>query len=249
MFVETGNARFWVEDEGDGPPVVFLHGGPGDSRLFEPQAKALADAHRCIRFDLRLFGRTEAPGEPFSWVDDTIGVLDALDVERAALVGLSFGGGIALDVALGHPDRVTALVHVAAGMSGMPVDPYTAEQRQRDDEMEVDLEVWAPLGADDRIRHLWRATPDANPLPDGVEPREPEGAPAKERLGELRVPTLVVTAKHDPPGFREIGPLVASAAPDARHLELDSDHYVTLREPELVSRVLLEFLTAAATEE
>jgi pimeloyl-ACP methyl ester carboxylesterase len=63
------------------------------------------------------------------------------------------------------------------------------------------------------------------------------------------VPTLVVTAKHDPPGFREIGPLVASAAPDARHLELDSDHYVTLREPELVSRVLLEFLTAAATEE
>ena len=115
--------------------------------------------------------------------------------------------------------------------------------------MEIDLEVWAPLGADDRIRQLWRATPDANPLPDGVEAREPTGAPAKERLGELAVPTLIVTAAHDPAGMREIGPLVARSAPEARHVELDSDHYVTLREPELLSRVLLDFLTATAPKE
>jgi pimeloyl-ACP methyl ester carboxylesterase len=115
--------------------------------------------------------------------------------------------------------------------------------------MEIDLEVWAPLGADDRLRQLWRATPDANPLPEGVEPLEPPGAPAKERLGELRVPTLVVTASQDPAGMREIGPLVEREAPNARHLELDSDHYLTLREPELLSGVLLEFLTAAAPQE
>jgi hypothetical protein len=58
-----------------------------------------------------------------------------------------------------------------------------------------------------------------------------------------------VTAAHDPAGFREIGPLVARTAPDARHVELDSDHFVTLREPDLLSRVLLDFLTAAAPEE
>jgi 3-oxoadipate enol-lactonase len=238
MFVETGNARFWVEDEGDGPPVVFLHGGLGDSRLFEPQAKALADAHRCIRFDLRLFGRTEAPGEPFSWVDDAVGVLDALDVERAALVGLSFGGGIALDVALGHPDRVTALVHVAAGMSGMPVDPYTAEQRQRDDELEVDLEVWAPLGADDLIRDLWQSTPDAKGVPDGAEPRARDAA----RPEELQCPALVIVAMHDPPAQIEVGRALAARAPDARLVEVDSDHYLTLREPELVTGLIREFL-------
>jgi hypothetical protein len=78
---------------------------------------------------------------------------------------------------------------------------------------------------------------------------EPAGAPAKERLAELAVPTLVVTVSQDPPGMREIGPLVEREAPDARHLELDSDHYVTLREPELVSRVLLEFLVAAAPQQ
>jgi pimeloyl-ACP methyl ester carboxylesterase len=115
--------------------------------------------------------------------------------------------------------------------------------------MAIDFEVWAPLGADERLTELWHATPDANPLPDGVEPHEPVGAPAKERLGELAVPTLIVTASHDPAGMREIGPLVEREAPDARHLELDSDHYVTLREPELLAGVLLEFLAAAAPQQ
>jgi 3-oxoadipate enol-lactonase len=241
MFVETGNARFWVEDEGDGPPVVFLHGGLGDSRLFEPQAKALADAHRCIRFDLRLFGRTEAPGEPFSWVDDTIGVLDALGIERAACVGLSFGGGIALDVALAHPDRVSALVHVAAGMSGMPVDVYTDEHRARTDEMEVDFEVWAPLGADGLMRELWRSTPDAKGVPEGAEPAERQPA----RPEELHCPVLVIVAKHDPPAQIEVGRALAERAPDARLVEVDSDHYLTLREPELVTGLIRDFLAGA----
>ncbi len=58
-----------------------------------------------------------------------------------------------------------------------------------------------------------------------------------------------MTVAHDPVGFREIGPLVAHAAPDAGHVELDSDHYVTLREPELLAGVLLEFLGAAAPQE
>ena len=63
------------------------------------------------------------------------------------------------------------------------------------------------------------------------------------------MPALVVTVTHDPPGHREAGHLVAREAPDSRHVELDSDHYVTLRDPELLSRVLLEFLAAAAPQE
>ena len=90
------------------------------SRLWEPQARALAAHFRCIRYDLRFWGRSESPGVEFSSVDDAIGVLDALGVDRAAIVGLSIGGGLALDVTLAHPDRVWALVHVAAGVTGHP---------------------------------------------------------------------------------------------------------------------------------
>ncbi len=97
------------------------------------------------------------------------------------------------------------------GSAATTARAYTEEQEARyeaaeaegdlDAAMEIDLEVWAPLGADERIRQLWHATPDANPLPDGVEPLAPPGAPAKERLGELAVPALVVTVAHDPAGL------------------------------------------------
>jgi 3-oxoadipate enol-lactonase len=257
--VDVNGARLWYDEAGSGETVLLVHGGLGDSRLWEPVVPLLAARFRAIRTDLRFFGRSTGPAVSWSWQDDLVGVLDELGVERAALVGLSLGGRIALDVALAHPARLWAVVGVAPGLAGHDGAPYSAEQEARyeaaeaagdlDGAMEVDFEVWAPLGADDRIRQLWRATPDANPLPEGVEPLAPAGAPAKERLGELAVPALVVTAKRDPAGFREIGPLVARTAPDARHVELDSDHYVTLREPELVSRVLLEFLGSAAPKE
>ena len=255
--VDVNGARLWYDEAGSGPAVLLLHGGLGDSGLWEPVVPFLAERFRTIRTDLRFYGRSTGPNAPWSWQNDAIGVLDELGIERAAIVGLSMGGKLALDIALAHPDRLWAVAGVAPGLGGHDGGAYTEEHETRfeaaEDKteamMEIDLEVWAPLGADDRIRQLWRATPDANPLPEGVEPLEPPGAPAKERLGELRVPTLVVTASHDPAGMREIGPLVEREAPNARHLELDSDHYLTLREPELLSGVLLEFLTAAAPQE
>jgi pimeloyl-ACP methyl ester carboxylesterase len=255
--VDVNGARLWYDEAGDGQTVLLLHGGLGDSGLWEPVAPFLAEQFRTIRTDLRFFGRSTGPAVPWSWQQDVVGVLDALEIARTALVGLSLGGKLAFDIALAHPERFWALVGVAPGLGGHDGAPYTAEHEARweaaedkiEAEMEIDLEVWAPLGANDRIRRLWRATPDANPLPDGVEPVARGGTPAKERLAELAMPTLVVTARHDPAGFREIGPLVASAAPHASHVELDSDHYVTLREPELLSRVLLDFLTTAAPQE
>jgi len=254
--VDVNGARLWYDEAGGGRAVLLLHGGLGDSGLWEPVVPFLAERFRTIRTDLRFFGRSTGPAVPWSWHDDVIGVLDELEIERAALVGLSLGGRIALDVALAHPERLWALIGVAPGLGGHDAAAYSEEQEARydaaeakgdlEDAMAVDFEVWAPLGADELMRQLWRTTPDANPLPGGVEPRFPASPPAKERLAELTVPALIVTVARDPAGFREIGPLVAREAPNARHVELDSDHYVTLREPELLSGVLLDFLTAAA---
>jgi 3-oxoadipate enol-lactonase len=257
--VDVNGARLWYDEAGSGATVLLLHGGLGDSGLWEPVVPLLAERFRTIRTDLRFYGRSTGPFVPWSWQDDAIGVLDALGVERAAVVGLSLGGRLALDIALAHPERLWAVAGVAPGLAGHDADAYSDEQDARyeaaeaDDDleaaMEIDFEVWAPLGADERIRQLWQATPEAKSLPDGLEPISPEGAPARERLGELTVPTLIVTASHDPAGMREIGPLVAREAPDARHVELDSDHYLTLREPELLSGMLVEFLAAAAPEQ
>ena len=92
------------------------------------------------------------------------------------------------------------------------------------------------------FKDVWSATPDATGLPPGIGPLPPT-IDAREKLGELAVPTLVVTVSSDPAGHREAGLFLAREAPNARHVELESDHYVTLREPELVARTLLEFLS------
>jgi pimeloyl-ACP methyl ester carboxylesterase len=249
----VNGARLWYDEAGSGPAVLLLHGGLGDSGLWEPVAPLLAERYRTIRTDLRFFGRSTGPAAPWSWQDDAVAVLDGLGIEQAAIVGLSLGGKLALDIALAYPDRLWAVVGVAPGLGGQSAGAYTEEQEERyaaaeaagdvAAAMEIDLEVWAPLGADDQFRQLWHETPDANGgLLPGLEPLQPKGAPAKERLGELAVPTLIITASQDPAGMREIGPLVAAEAPNARHVELDSDHYVTLREPELVARTILDFL-------
>ena len=82
MEVQLENARLWVEDDGDGPPVVFLHGGLGDSRLWEPVVERLRDTFRCIRFDFRFYGRSEAEAVEWSSHDDVVAVLDALGVDH-----------------------------------------------------------------------------------------------------------------------------------------------------------------------
>jgi 3-oxoadipate enol-lactonase len=252
-YAHVNQARLWVEVEGSGPAVLFLHGGLGDLRLFEPQARALASRFRCIRYDLRLWGRSETDGVEFSWVDDTIGVLDGLGIDRVAVVGLSLGGGLAVDFALAHPERVWGLVSLAGGLSGIPVSPYSEEQDAAFEQavesgdleaaMQIDFDVWAPLGVDDTMRELWRATPEARGVPDGAKPRpRPD---AHERLEEITVPTLVVVPSHDPPALQDVGRRIARTVPGAQLVELDTDHYLTLREPEQVNELLLDFLAAA----
>jgi pimeloyl-ACP methyl ester carboxylesterase len=254
--LEVNGGRLWLEETGSGPAVLFIHGGLGDSRLWEPQARSLADHFRTIRFDLRFYGRSESPGIAFSAVDDVIGLLDALEIERAALVGLSLGGALALDVALLHPERVWAIAHVAGGVSGVALDAYTDEQERAyeaaveagdiERAMDIDFDVWAPLGVNDTLRDLWRATPDMLGVPEGaVAAPRPQTA---DRLGEIRAPTLVVVATHDPAGLQDADRRVAREVPGARLAEVDSDHYLTLRVPEQVDELLLEFLSAAAAE-
>jgi 3-oxoadipate enol-lactonase len=250
--VDANGTRLWVETEGTGPAVLFLHGGLGDSRLWAPVAKRLAGQFRTIRYDYRHYGRSDSPGGEFATLDDLFAVLDALDVDRAALVGLSLGGSIALDAALARPDRVWAVAHVAGAVTGLPLDLASDEEYARyeaavergdlDAAMAFDFEMWAPLGADEHLRELWLATPDARGLPEGATPKPRR--PAHERLHELAVPTLVVVATHDPQGLRDHGSTVAHTVPGARLVELESDHYVTLREADRLAELLAEFLSA-----
>ncbi|RTL18029.1 MAG: alpha/beta hydrolase [Burkholderiales bacterium] len=104
------------------PPLVFLHAGVCDGRMWDGAMAAAAGQRAALRMDRRGFGRTSisAP-RPYAWIDDLRAVLDALGLDRVELVGCSQGGRIAIDLALAEPERVAGLTLVAPSVSGAPV--------------------------------------------------------------------------------------------------------------------------------
>jgi pimeloyl-ACP methyl ester carboxylesterase len=112
-FADVNGQHLYYEDSGaSGPPVIFSHGFLMDHEMFGPQVAELGDEFRCITWDERGFGRTEAT-EPFTYYDsaaDCLALLDHLGIERAVLAGMSQGGFLSLRAALSAPERVEALV-------------------------------------------------------------------------------------------------------------------------------------------
>src|SRR6267143_1814603 len=142
-YAPTEGTSLYYEVAGEGSPVVLLHPGQGGCVLWDRQFLPFAREHRVIRYDARGFGRSERPDAPFKAYDDLRAVLDALGVARAALVGLSLGGLTAIDFAIAHPERVSALVLVNAGLSGYQytqLDDYFG--RLRDASSREDLGAW-----------------------------------------------------------------------------------------------------------
>src|ERR1700749_484494 len=112
----------WADDSGGGgAPLVMLHPGVGDSRIWAPVLAPLTAKYRVIRYDARGFGESPAPEVKFSLLRDLIAVLDHFGIERAALVGCSQGGGSSLGLALAQPQRVSALVLLCPGIPGFPL--------------------------------------------------------------------------------------------------------------------------------
>ena len=112
-FVESAGRRLYVQVQGEGPPLLLLHGAGSNAATWWQQLPAFSARHRCISMDLRCFGRSAAPMDEFRhelFVADVRAVLDHLGVERTGVVGQSLGGMVGLRLALQHPERVAAFV-------------------------------------------------------------------------------------------------------------------------------------------
>lgn len=252
--VAVDGGEVWADDSGgDGPPVVLLHPGVGDSRIWEPVLPALTASYRVIRYDARGFGRSPAPTAKFSLLSDLIAVLDHYRLDRAAIVGCSQGGGSALGLALNQPARVTALVLLCPGIPGYPwpeePDELDAEYEQVLDTGDVDAlaallqGIWAAAGPTPAVMQQLRSGARAEISSGDLQQRDP---PVLDRLGEISVPTSLLVGDVDYPPLIEADRQAAARIPGCELTVVPGmDHLPPLREPELVLRTITATLSRA----
>jgi len=247
---------------GSGPPIALVHAGLWDARMWDDQFAVFAHDHTVLRYDLRGFGRSSLPERPFSNLQDLADLMNQVGMPSAAVVGCSAGAALSLDFALEHPQMVDALVLVASGLSGDETpDPEDMQRTYQEVEAAVEagdleratdleLTVWAPLGTSDpvgrRIREIAQDNRHANQH-DWTHSRRLD-PPAAGRLGEIRVPTLVVVADRDAPVMQAIGSKLAAGIPGARkEVIVGADHLPNMRKPHEFNRLVLEFLNQTAS--
>ena len=261
-FVEVEGGRLYYEAAGSGQPLVLVHAGVADCRMWDEQISAFAQRYRVIRYDTRGFGKTTSEDVSFSNRQDIVDLLRHLGIERTAILGISRGGQIAIDFTLEHPEMVTALIPVAAGVGGYEAPATDAEKQlfteyerletAKDYEAltEFEVRVWAdgpgqPAGraaapVRERLREM--IANNYRLHHEDAKPRVLE-PPAVDRLGEIHVPTLVIWGDLD---FTEVGAtakLLLERVSGAQEAFFPGvAHMVSMEQPERFNTVVLDFL-------
>jgi pimeloyl-ACP methyl ester carboxylesterase len=262
-FLEVNGAQLYYEVAGSGPAVALVHAGITDCRMWDAQFAAFAEHCRVVRYDQRGFGRSAMPTGPYALRDDLRGLLNALGIERATLIGTSMGGGVALDCALDHPDLAEALVLVGSGLGGSEPSAYLREQWRLigealerdgiDAANELELRLWVdgqgrtPDQVDptmrERVRELHRAVLAREAENDELGQPQRLDPPAIGRLGEVKVPTLVIVGDRDVPLIVENADRLVAGIAGARKVALpDVAHLPPMEVPGEFNRLVLEFL-------
>ena len=243
---------------GGGPTVVFLHGAFMDRKSWDHQFPVFARSFRVVRYDIRPFGESTRPDKPYVVPDDLLRVLDHLKIQRAHLVGHSFGGAAALDFALLHPDRVASLVLAAAPPNGLAPPP---------DEVKASAAVFAAVKDGDQailkawMEHpIWSVSRTRPAVAKELEaitarnlaifrltsaPYAPVTPAAVDRLKDVIAPTLVIVGDADTPGIRQGAALEASQIPRATmRIVKGADHGVPIGWADEFNDAVIAFLNA-----
>jgi pimeloyl-ACP methyl ester carboxylesterase len=257
-FAELNGCRLFYTATGSGEPVVLIHGFSLDHRLWEPQVDVLRDRFRVIRYDVRGFGCSDDPTDlDYSNVDDLRALLDFLQVERAHLVGLSMGGGIAAELAIAHPERVRTLTCVDAAIGGYRwsnefrayLGAVVKAMSSRGLSTAVDTwlagELFEHSRRDTDVDHALCTMVDAYDGWHWLNRCDALDSSCLERLGEIAVPTLVIVGQHDLEDFRLIAAMIEERVPGAKKVIVPgAGHLSSLDRPGEVSRALRRFMGA-----
>lgn len=262
-FAELNGSKFYYETAGTGFPLILVHAGICDSRMWDEQFDVFAQQHRVVRYDLRGYGQTAPVDGAYAHHTDLLALLNHLGIERAHLLGCSMGGATVIDFALTYPDRVSALIPVCCEPGGFqdPVDEplppgyeeYEAAAKAGDlayaNEYEVHL--WAdglqrtPDQVDAALREKVYAMNQIALQHEALQLRERQkiDPPAAARLGEIQAPTLLIMGDLDYPSMLRAADFMATTIPGAQKATIQGTaHLPNMEQPAHFNQIVLDFL-------
>jgi pimeloyl-ACP methyl ester carboxylesterase len=241
-FVESAGAKIYYARFGKGDPVILLHGGMGNGDHWANQVPGLAEKLSVIAIDSRGQGRSTRSKDKPSYdqmATDVIAVMDKLKLEKAAIVGWSDGGEIALKLGIQYPARITKLVVFGANYDAngskkrgpsSTFSSYSAKCRtdytkiSKTPKQYDDVQTW--------LLPIWR-----NPM--GF---------TKEQLESIKAPTLVADGEHDEIIKLEQIEEMSKLIPNARlHVFKDTSHFALWQDPKTFTKVIVDFLIQPAS--
>ena len=261
-YIQAGKYSLYYEETGKGEPLILIHAALLDRRMWDAQVPLFSRWARVIRFDGRNHGLSHGLPDSFAYCEDLNRVMEALGVQKARLVGCALGGATAVDFALVHPEKVSALVLVSPALSGYDFkDPVVLENQKKQSEaaarkdMNTFIEYFQRSWTDGprrtpdqvsrdvraKILQMCRATL-SKPEPDNIAlPLDP---PAIGRLASIHIPTLVVCGDFDQAGVDEVAGLLVRGIPGARRVVIKgAGHMVNMEKPEEFNEIVGEFLS------
>lgn len=265
-FAPINGTQMYYEVTGEGEPIVFVHAGIADHRLWDDQVPFFSPKYKVVTFDMRGFGQTEPIDAEFTNRRDITALLDLLGIASAHFVGCSMGGGFSMDIAIESPERVKSLTMVCSGPGGLELDVEEPEIFQKVEEAEQsgDLDLVAEYEAQawfdgatrtkDQVDANRRAKSIAmnrialehqqKGLGTNVGRLDPS---ASTRLGELKIPVLVIVGEHDNAYIHAAGDYMAEQIANARKVVMkDTAHLPSLEHPDEFNRILSEFLDSVS---
>ncbi len=259
-YLEVDHTKFYYEMDGTGIPLVLVHAGIADCRMWDEQFPIFAKKYQTLRYDRRGFGRTKMVAGDFSLHNDLYEVLKALGIEQAILIGCSQGGKTVTNFALEHPEMTKALVLVGSALGGFQFDGQTASQEEelekaeragdlaRVNELEIQMWVDGPQRKPDQVNPKVRELAlDMNRIalenPQDLGNEIPLEPPAASRLSEIKAPTLVIYGDIDAPYIPAAAEFLAKNIPGAKKVIMNGvAHLPNMEKPEEFNQHVLSFL-------
>lgn len=251
--VHINGIDIYYEQHGEGASILCIHGTSSSALVWEDAVSDLANHGRCIAYDRRGSFRSQRP-EPYETThvtehtDDAAALLDALAATPAVVIGRSYGGEIALDLARRYPDKVTALALLEPALLQLHPEGETWFQPVLDKVLAAGQRDVSTV-AEVFLRHVldvetWDSFPEElKQMLVGNGPAilaELRGGPldlSARDLAEIDQPTLIVSAKDSPEAFRQVDKVLADALPQSESALVEGNHFINPNHPTVLKFV------------